>query len=113
MPKYTVRNNLPQDAVFVKIYHGSGLTWSIGLIDKKKNEFVLDVAESYTFVDDTESVTMLATILGNEKVKGEIIMERNPKKCDVAAWPLQTSNLFISATASRDGDDGYDSLYFY
>lgn len=110
MPKYTVRNNLPKDVVYVKVYHGRGLTWSIGLIDKKKNQFVLDVAESYTFVDDTESVSMLAVILGNEKVEGAIKMERDPKKCDVAAWPLQTANLFIGA---RDGEDGYKSLYFY
>ena len=106
MPTYTIKNDLRQDTVLIKVYHGQGYTFSIGLIDKRKNEFMLDSQGSNTFVDDTESITMVAAIIGKESVWGEVTMWRDPKKCDKAAWSMQTSDLIISgvpfaATAKR------------
>jgi hypothetical protein len=84
------------DDLYVKIYHGSGYTWSIGLIDRRKNEFILSPRESQTFEDHTESITLVAAKLRDEKVFNTMLLERDPKKCDLAAWSLLTFDFFIA-----------------
>ena len=102
MPTYKITSNMQAgEDLLVKVYHGSGYTWSIGLVDKKKNEFILDAQESGTFVDHTDSITMVAAILGKETVWGTKLNERDPKKCDAAAWSLLTYNFVISGKPFR------------
>jgi len=102
MPTYTITSNMQAgEDLFVKVYHGSGYTWSIGLVDKKKNEFILDAQKSRTFVDHTDSITMVAAILAKETVWGTKLNERDPKKCDAAAWSLLTFDFKISGIPFR------------
>ena len=67
MPTYTIRSDMGElwQNLYVKVYHGSGYTWTIGLFDKKKNTFILGPQESHTFVDHTDSITLVAEIIGN------------------------------------------------
>ena len=110
MPTYTLQNLLPRDCVFVKVYHGTGLAWSSPIYDKCKYSYVLTPQLSITFNDQAESITFLAAVFTDVKVRGTITMSRDPKICDEASWPNQTSNLSIQAIS---GPSGYSHLFIH
>jgi hypothetical protein len=119
MPTYTIRSDTVESwqSIYVNVYHGSGYTWPIGLIDKKNSAFILGPQEAHTFIDHTESVTLVAEIIGKDpniagnqpKVWGTLNIAKN-QKYDLAAWAKQTLDLTIVGESSRSVKP--DSLVF-
>jgi hypothetical protein len=101
MPTYRIKNLTSGSSVYVKTYHGIGYALSIGIIDKYKDAFVLDVNELRILVDHAAEITILAKDLAKPDLRGTIAIWRK-STTPVASWPSQTSDLVVKDWPARN-----------